>query len=282
MSVTLRNLSKVKLLDRYKDIIIDYVDENHVRIMKLFPFCKEKKTPSVDSYKRFHLRFYIPKSIYNDKFHKITKCFILLNGLDEISFFTLYDQLGKELCNHGYAAILIPLPNHLNRNLGFRVHDLNKIETPSESFLTEPEKIYLAYKQFIEELDILINHVKNKKCFKPDSECCAFYKYFFDDNVRISIIGYSLGGLGALSYYLLNKDLINSCILLNSGAQLEDIDVSDFISINKWNRMVRQLHLHKEKFYMKNDPIDRFFDMLFLGNSLTLLIIMDPRNWTKE
>ena len=269
MSFTLKTFSKVKLLDRFKDIIIDYIDENHVRIMKLFPFCKEKKPPTQSSYKRFHLRFYIPKSIYNDKFHKIRKCFIYLNGLDEIRYFTLYDQLGKALCNFGYASILIPLPNHLNRNLGFRVGDLKRLETPSESFLTEPEKIYLAYKQFIKEIDILYSHICNKKCHKPKSECCAFYKYFFDDNVRVSIIGYSLGGLGALSYYLLRKHKINSCILLNSGAQLDDIDVSDFIPIDKWQQMI--IKLHKEKFLMKNDLSEQLFDRLFLGNSLTLL-----------
>ena len=75
-----------------------------------------------------------------------------------------------------------------------------------------------------------------------------------------------MGGLGALSAMLLHRDSFNTCIMLNSGAKLEDIDVSEFIPINKWKQMVGGIQNDWEYKLEKNDKA-KIFSRIFLGNS---------------
>lgn len=273
MSLVIRERSRIKLHtneedyinERQSDVIIDFIDDDHVRIKKLFPFCGYKKNPSLTSHKRFHLRCYIPNHVYTDKFNKVSKCFICFNGLDETDHFNLYDQIGKGLARSGYATILLPLPNHLNRNGLFRFNDEAKEEKPSDSFMNEKKKIYDAYVQLSEEVKTLIEHLQHKCDHNHKRECCNFFRRFFHHNVRISLLGYSLGGLAALSNFLIQDFEFNSCILLNSGAKLEDIDVSGFVHEDKWQNMVKAL---QEEYYFAKDVDEKYkvFDMLFLGN----------------
>ena len=242
MSTTQKQFSKVKILDRYQDMIVEYVDDTHARIMKLYPLCHEKEaSEDIHDYRRFHVRMYLPEEIYKDKAKKASKCFILFNGLDENISFYLYDQIGKGLAKTGYAAVLLPLPNHLNRNLGFRSGDLKKMEQPSKAFISEPEKIFQAFKQVISEADTLIDQIQQNSQFPTTDECCSLYSHFFQKDTKISILGYSLGGLVALSYFLLKKERLSSCIMLNSGAKLSDIDVGLFIESSEWKSMVKSL-----------------------------------------
>lgn len=275
MSIIIREKSRIKRFDNYEEFAIfrsedmrfDHIDDYHVRIQKLFPFCHEERDPSLSSYKRFHLRFYIPLNVFQDKYKRIKKCFIIFNGLDEIDHYTLYDQLGKGLCKNGYGAILLPLPDHLNRNSEYRFNDELKRMRPSEAFIKEPKKIYDVYSQFIDEVRILLNHLTDSCGFVGHNGCCQFYKQFFDQNVTISLLGYSLGGLSALSNFLVQKFNFNSCILLNSGAQLNDIDVSEFQSVGKWKDTVKELS--KTHYELDNgNNVHRLFDMTFLGNNL--------------
>lgn len=277
MSILHKKKSKISLFRnhddyacfRTKDMIIDHTDDYHVRFYKLFPFCNEAQEPSLQSFKRFHLRFYIPQNVYQDKYRKIDKCFIFFNGLDELSHFTLYDQIGKGLCKQGYAAILLPLPDHLNRNMKYRYNDPSKEKVPSQSFINEPGKIYDAYLQAIGELKLLLTHLKSECEHKNVKNCCAFYSQFFSKDASISLLGYSIGGLVALSNYLIHKDF-NSCVLLNSGAKLEDIDVSLFQSKQEWQGTVKNL---AKKHYENHSHSEthKLFNMIFLGNDHSLL-----------
>ncbi len=219
--------------------------------------------------RRFHLRFYVPQNVYQDKYKKINKCFIFFNGLDEIKHFTLYDQIGKGLCKHGYAAILLPLPDHLNRNMKYRYNDPSKEKIPSQSFINEPKKIYDAYLQVIEEVKLLLTHIRSECEHRTIKDCCAFYSQFFSKDTSISLLGYSIGGLVALSNYLVHKDF-NSCVLLNAGAKLEDIDVSLFQSKQEWQDTVKNL---AKKHYENHSHSEthKLFNMIFLGNDHSLL-----------
>lgn len=275
MTLVIREKSRIKRQPNYdeysifrtEDMRFNHIDDYHVRIEKLFPICHLDKEPSISSYQRFHLRFYLPINVFQDKLKKIKKCFILFNGLDEIDYFTLYDQIGKGLCRNGYGAILMPLPDHLNRNGEYRSNDETKRIRPSESFIKEPQKIYNAYNQFIKETTHLLKHLKGNCHIGTGGECCQFYRQFFDKNLSISLLGYSIGGLTALCNFLLQKFDFNSCILLNSGAKLSDIDVSEFQSVPLWKKTVKELaKTHYELDFNKEK--NKLFDMIFLGNNI--------------
>jgi len=278
MSILIREKSRIKLFTntddyityRTQDIIFDHIDDIHVRISKLFPFCTETEEPGIESFKRFHLRFYIPISVYQDKLKKLDKCFILFNGLDEIDYFTLYDQIGKGLCAHGYGAVLLPLPDHLNRNMAYRKNEEADRKRPSAAFIDEPDTIYGAYIQVINEVAILISHLLGRCECTNTKECCSFFNLYFSDEMRISLLGYSIGGLAALSNLLVHDVQFNSCILLNAGAKLSDIDVSEFQNARRWKQTVKSL---ADKHYDRHGNVleDKLFDMIFLGNRLMFL-----------
>jgi hypothetical protein len=270
MSTLDQRLSNIRRFDRYKDFEMDMIDDCHVRFMKLFPFCHEDPPPVESDYKRFHLRFYIPRDIFQDKSATVNKVFIFLNGLDELYDFTLYDQLGQGLAKNGYASILLPLPNHLNRNRMFRFNDETKKEVPSDTFIAEREKIYDAYLQLLGEIQILVDHLRHRCGRIEEDHNCAFYRHLFDKDLRISILGYSIGGLGALSNFLLNKTF-SSCVLLNAGAKLEDIDISSFSKrLDDWKSMVDGLHIDWRK-PLDNSERASIFERIFLGKDLYLL-----------
>ena len=261
--------SKILQLDnRDKDFYVDFSDDAHVRVMKLFPFCWLPSPPSNDSFRRFHLRFYFPREIFQDKKIKADKIFIMVNGLDETSYFSLYDQIGQGLAKNGFASVLLPLPNHLNRNPQYRFFDEKKYEKPSDTFLKEKGKIFLAFSQYMNEIKILTEHLTNH-CDKSVYNCnCKFYSDLFVKNPKISLLGYSLGGLAVLSCFLNRPTNYNTCVLLNSGSKLGDIDVSHFIEIEKWKRMVKGL---KRDWKQKRNSISfktkhKIFEKVFLGN----------------
>jgi hypothetical protein len=269
MSTVDPEFSRVRHFDREKDFSVLAKDESHVRICKLFPMCSGDTIPITD-YRRFHLRFYIPRDVFDDKFKKIDKLFILFNGLDEVDHFTLYDQLGQGLAKFNYASVLLPLPNHLNRNPGFRFNDDNKMEKPSDAFLAERDKVFDIYLQLLKELRILIEHVRGNCRHTKAHASCRFYDHFFEKDVSVSLLGYSMGGLAALCAFLVNKDLLNTCIMLNSGAKLDDIDVGDFIPIDQWKEMVAGIQKDWE-IPVTNTEEARLFDRVFLGNKNSLL-----------
>jgi hypothetical protein len=261
--------TRVSYHDRNRDFSILTRDESHVRLFKLFPLCAAKKV-SENDYRRFHLRYYIPRDIFDDKTRKIDKIIIMFNGLDEVDYFTLYDQLGQGLAKYGYASVLLPLPNHLNRNPKFRFNDPDKEERPSKMLLEERDKIFDIYKQVLGELKTLIKHIGGKCRHQTEGRECGFYDHMFSPDVSISLLGYSLGGLVALCGFLVNRDLISTCIMLNSGAKLDDIDVSDFIPIEDWKDMVAGIQ--KDWAIPASKSMEaRLFEKVFLGKSTSLL-----------
>lgn len=271
MSTLDPKLSKVTYFDRTKDFTVLAKDEVHVRIYKLFPMCRKRIVKTTD-YRVFHLRYYIPREIFDDKTKKVKKLFIMFNGLDEVDHFTLYDQIGQGLAKYGYASVLLPLPNHLNRNPKYRFKDPRKIERPSQMFLKERNKIFSIYLQLLDELRTLIKHINGKCRSRKRSSACGFYNHFFSSDTIISLLGYSLGGLAALCAFLVNRNQINSCIMLNSGAKLDDIDVSAFMRLDKWKDMV--LGIQKDWDIPQDMSMEaRLFEKVFLGKNTSLLKI---------
>src|SRR6185312_1458022 len=105
-------------------LCVDYDGRTYIRMMKLF----QQNTKTTFRYphgipqnlqneikKDFHLRCYLPKDRIATVGGKIKKVVIMINGMNELDHFHLYDQLGEFFANNNMAAILLPTPLHLNR-----------------------------------------------------------------------------------------------------------------------------------------------------------------------
>jgi pimeloyl-ACP methyl ester carboxylesterase len=116
------------------------------------------------------------------------------------------------LKRRGYSSVLLPIPFHLWRNpeigifarpIGYRLND-------------DLSRFYLGYKQLLADIDLLSMQLLEHKIPLP-----------FDVR-RIHLLGYSLGGLGTLSAFILDRKrperLYSSCTVLFSGASLKYVE----------------------------------------------------------
>ncbi|HPM75444.1 MAG TPA: hypothetical protein PK961_00025 [bacterium] len=182
MTIPIDEKSIVKEYDRSEDFIVDAQDNEHIRIMKLFPLCHEREEIKLDDYRRFHCRFYLPRAKVLDKNNKIDRLILIINGLNE-KYFTLYDQLGRGLSHYGIASVLLPLPNHLNRHTWFRHKDEKKTLdnfNPSDNFMEKPSDFFKLYLQMMHEMNSLVDHIKGKGCANDFNDACQFFDAYFE------------------------------------------------------------------------------------------------------
>lgn len=261
--------SRVGRIDRSNknDCEVVYSDSTHMCVMKLCPAVDEDPTLPLDDYKRYHIRYYIPKFALSTKDKKIRKIIFMFNGLNEVDHYTLYDQIGQVLCQRGIAAALIPLPDHLHRHTKWRLAKPNEsqsIETPLDSIKKNPDYLHRRLLQFSQEVKHLQMAISNCHTYEGDFPFC-FYRNLFDCEIRISCLGYSMGGLAALSLFLENPRIYNACFLLNSGIQLKDIKLPDsMISSDDWEKLVETASEHFVE--QAGDSYSKIFGQLFLGN----------------
>lgn len=218
-----------------------------------------EKNLKEDSY---HLRFYFPKSTILRRENKIKHLVIMFNGMDETDEFLLYDTLGEYFVNQGMGAVLIPTPLHLNRQIlrGGKPQTPTRIahnkHKKAKDALDENKNPRLFYYSFVRswfELQELKSKINN---FTPSNEFYwqtkenqqtstltdkMFYESYFGEHtdkagnpmkndVQFTIIGYSLGGLRALSFFLNDigeegkkpKSKFHSCITINTCPNLKD------------------------------------------------------------
>lgn len=261
--------SEVRHFDRHNknDCEVIYSDSTHICIMKLCPSVDVDPSIPYDDFRRFHIRFYIPKFAFSTKNKKVNRLILMINGLNEMDHFTLYDQIGHVLCQHGIASALIPLPDHLHRHTKWRLKrpkKRHKKNTPLDDIIEDPVSLHDRFLQFSEEIQQIHNAVTNCHILEGDFPFC-FYRNIFDCEVRVSCLGYSMGELVALSIFLENPDHYNACFLFNSGIQLKDIKLPDsMISSAKWEKIVEEA---SERFVeQKDNSYSRIFGQLFLGN----------------
>lgn len=211
-----------------------------------------------DHVREFDLSFYVPLDILDRRKARIDNVVIMLNGLNEISHlhYNHYDRIGARLASRGIAAILYPTPFHLNRaaylepcyRVEYERHDRQKVgdkrrshlqrwsedadtvstRLPHHSLLNDPEGMFYCFEQTANELRALGNCLTASSADVPtDLTTLEAAKPFFDrlflrrPNTRVSLLGYSLGGLQALYAFLLKPELFHRCILMNSGAHLD-------------------------------------------------------------
>lgn len=270
----LEDLSRIRYVDRQKDEILVHEGAGYVCLMKLFPMCEYDSVPEED-YRRFHMRFYIPREYFNDARRKIDRILIMTNGLNQYDNYLLYDQLGSDFASLGFAAVLLPLPNHLNRHPRYRVRepDAQRIKVkPSDALMDNPLLLHEGYLQCKEELAQLRDHI-NRKRVEADSgdasehrkynhnESCAFYNHFFADEVRISYFGYSLGGATVICDFLDSEKSLNACFLLNPAINLPQVEGSQIVGEERWEKyipeLVRAIRNYPER--------DRLFEEIVIG-----------------
>ncbi len=206
--------------------------------------------------KGFHLRFYLPKQIISTIDQKIDEVVILLNGMNELDYFHFYDMIGEFFAEKNIAAILLPTPMNLNRrikednefntlvkSIGYKDY----IVTPAHRAMCNNEMIYyFSFLKSFQELDLLIDKIKfdyniEPQNFTNESKAFAenerkndfeFYRQFFGgSNTKISVLGYSLGGLRALSFFLKKFKPIKDDLLLGDLTLVKRI--SDFLAENQ-------------------------------------------------
>lgn len=262
--------SRRREYDIKEDIIFDYAGTHHCRILKLFhspnPHVKDSIGDRLitPEYNRiFHLRFYLPKPALTSKEPEIREVMIMFNGLNETERFDLYDVLGQHFAEQGMAAVLLPTPYHLNR---FPPQKTNHAGHPSphKMLFRNPMLLFHNYKQSMIESDLLIKKLCNHN---PDDEDFRFYQSLFVPNLRISTLGFSLGGLRALANFLHAPETYHTCIIFNSGVELRLLDTS-FLKIGKkvWNKFVSKLE-DERTVELTNDDYWRHFSKVYLGNS---------------
>jgi hypothetical protein len=266
----LDDMSRIRYVNRLEDVIIVHEGAEYICLMKLFPTCEEDDDVSEEDYRRFHLRYYIPREYFNDARKKIDRILIMTNGLNEFDKYLLYDQLGSRLASLGYAAVLLPLPDHLNRHIRYRLKQPSeeKIKTkPSEEIIEKPMELHYRYLQFKRELARLCAHIdektRNPICNDPKSPC-SFYDHFFAPVVRVSYFGYSLGGATMLCDFLSSQARLNACFLLNPAIKLPAVDGRRLIgSQRRWKEYMRRLLTEFEAY--KGPDKDEMFREIMLG-----------------
>lgn len=265
--------SKADKIDRSNsnDEQVVYNDATHVCLWKLCPAVDKYKELPLGSHARFHIRLYAPKFVYTAEKKQVKKVVLMINGLNE-DYYTLYDQIGKLLCQRGMAAVLVPMPEHLNRRKEFRdgkERDPGYQKKIFANLMREPSDLYKFYKQFAREIDELCDFIIHAHDGTKNEKIPDIYRRIFDAKVRISILGFSMGGLAALSFFLANRKAnkieLSSCFLLNSGIRLGDIKLpKDMVEREDWDKLI--LAISKNYKENVNDLYSGPFGMIYLGN----------------
>lgn len=227
----------------------------------------------------FYLRFYFPTQLITTPEARPDKLVIMLNGLNEIYLrhFNLYDRLGESFARLGITSVLFPTPFHLNRAAikkesikKFGIHEdvpqtLEHFQNPIQQLVNNPFYMYMNFIQLLHEYRIFIDlidgnfsKITSSNCYTigpPTETDKVFYQTHIINagrKIEISLLGYSLGGLKALTCFSDNPNKVKSCILLNSGATLDKMKLKGIIKDESlWTKAVAVLK-HEENW--KNYP----------------------------
>ena len=214
------------------------------------------------------MRFYIPREYFSDARKKISRLLIMTNGLDEFNDYLLYDQLGTRLASLGLPTVLLPLPDHLNRHVRYRLRQPGeeKIKAkPSGEIIEKPLVLHQRFLQYKRELKQLRSHINwkvNAQACKDTEGACTFYRHFFADSVRVSYLGYSLGGATMLCDFLDSEKSLNACFLLNPAINLPAVNGSVMFGEARWETFIDNLSEMMRTYTEK----DRLFEEILLGN----------------
>lgn len=182
----------------------------------------------------FRLRFFIPHLKNADSSHLV----IIINGFDEMNASPYHDEkkgICKLLYDRKIASVLLPIPNHMNR-WSFDTPASDEF-SPKNIVLAKPLRFYLGYDQLIEDkyrlARIVKGEIKENSTFDDGTDVAEY----FNDETQIHLFGYSLGGLACLSSflkgYIERVPLFDSCVLLASGANFQNLHPEKILRIDK-------------------------------------------------
>ncbi len=204
----------------------------------------------------FDLRFYFPPTVADGQ--KVKHLIIMYNGFDEFlpEHLGVYNRLGSEFALKNMASVLFPTPFHMNRASTLKPgHELMQdgkskrptLKRPSHELMRNPFWVYVNFIQTLHEYNkfkSLISsrfrknmqekYIDSAGKVENEDDDIDFYQQYFEENLDISLLGYSLGGLKALTCFRDNPDHPKSCILLNSGATIDRIRMKGIMDINHW------------------------------------------------
>jgi pimeloyl-ACP methyl ester carboxylesterase len=181
------------------------------------PRREDESTDILKVNNQFSLPFVIPNPADRRDKRANGDVIIVVNGYNQFDgSLPMYFSDGFGICTllkrRGYTSVLLPIPFHLWR-------------TPEVGIFTEPMgprinndqmRFYLGYRQLLADIDALSSKVIDHEIVLP-----------FDVK-RIHLLGYSLGGLGTLAAFTLDRrranPLFSSCTVLFSGASLKNVD----------------------------------------------------------
>lgn len=275
----------------------DYDSTHHIRIMKKFQTpedipCddpEERELLNDPDQKIFFLRCYLPKIKMSRKESKnrINHVIIMFNGLNECERYDFYDVLGAQFAGQGFATILLPTPYHLNRRIkrvectearSMAEPNRKPYEMPTDIAFKNEALYFYSFKRSIKELENLVDRIKN-----PDPKDHGFFKHYFARNVKVTLFGFSLGGLRALGCFVKDPEKYHSCVTFNSGVALGRINTKGLkLNSDAWSNTFKNIEdllenadfLHNQK----DNEILELFRWLYLGREKTRLIKKLKRN----
>ena len=205
------------------------------------------KYPVLDKFpsnQSFDLKLWSP----NNESSRNSEIAILINGFMEgvsLNGSTpsrkLYESIGLELNNNNISAIHYPLPFHFERSKESNPIDRLKL---SGSFL-----YYGGFSLVVEELNMLVRDIMDNH-----------EKYGLNENPKVHLLGYSLGGIAAVGVASevarLNSDFrFSSLSILLSAFNLNNVNPENIslayrnaITAEDWQRVMSDLE------GVKNDP----------------------------
>lgn len=306
----------LKREDLDDNIIIDFDGRTYIRMMKKFKQTSESKMEFKEKItdislneelnKDFHLRFYLPKNIVGTIGKKIDKVVIMINGMNELDHFHFYDILGEYFASNDIGAVLLPTPLNLNRAIqkDVELKKTNKYPRwPTDRAADDNEQLFFAsYLKTYKELNILTKKIKGHDVRGDEHDDASFFHNYFNGlNTEVSLLGYSLGGLKALGYFMTEfipldgsedndehvenyiknqKQTYHCCITINSGPHLYDVDTHDLgISQEHWRSLLGRVSkkLVNSKSYLpikkagispnKIDTLLKYYNFLYFNHT---------------
>ena len=238
----------------------------------------------LDNNKVFDLFFSIPAPILSDPKGKCRDLLIMFQGTNETRPWNayLYDRLGESLAQRNIASILLPTPFHLNRAAQDKEASQNheaswqsltrNLVTPTN--VAEPARPFANFYQTFLEVDKLCQLIRGGR---RREDYWGLYERLFDKSTRVSLLGFSMGGLRALAKFLKDCEKakgFHRCVLLSSGGTIASLKPPDVEDPDEWARYVKRVaavtaeqlteslgvnqaldaHVHMERVFFEDDP----------------------------
>lgn len=262
---------------------LECISETESATIHLVPFESRQDVAESKNHRfnnSFPLRFYVPKQS-DSRSLPSRKLFVFINGYGEGTA-DMWDAMADALAAQRVASVLLPMPEHFCRNMLFNInkyHDDPYVLSPESGVtlrqysaimkyeaLNHPKMFVLCNSQLMADLSGLVSLLRDP-AGGSDSQR-TFLQQHLSPDVHVSLMGYSLGGLGALEGYIAGPDRYRCCVLINAGPSFQDMHGEPLFQ-EHWRQLQRDVVLAARKNTTHVEP--EAFQQVFLGNDKLLL-----------